>query len=191
MLAALLAVSLIAVTLALVFCHRHGSVLSTQLALRRAREAQLKIAIDALMELLRNIIDTVQLSGGRAEVLMRDLRSRLVVEIDNDKSLVKDCRLFADLRFNGLADYLERHYPTLNKQEILLCSIISLGVPSDNLRCLLGHNHAGSLYNRTTRIRKKLGITRSGMPLDEYLYQLSLELEKERVEEDYFKIKEK
>lgn len=143
------------------------------------------------MELLRNIIDTVLLSGGRADVLMRDFRSRLIVDIDNDKSLVKDCRLFADLRFNGLAAYLERHYPTLNKQEILLCSIISLGLPSDNLRGLLGHGHAGSLYNRTTRIRKKLGITRSGVPLDEYLYRLSLELENKRVEEEYFTIKEK
>ena len=143
------------------------------------------------MDLLGNIIDAALLSGNRSEVLMRDLRSRLVVEIDSEKSLVKNCRLFANLRFNGMADYLERTYPTLNKQEVLLCCIICLGLPSDNLRYLLGHENVGSTYNRNSRIRKKLGITRSAISLEEFLYRLAQELEKEEMDAENFRITKK
>ena len=188
---ALLSLSLIAVSVSLSRSNHHDGLLSARLARKRAQEAELRLAIDALMDLLRNIIDAALLSGNRPEVLLRDLRSRIDVEIDSEKSLVKDCRLFANLRYNGLGDYLERHYPALNKQEILLCCIISLGLPSDNLRFLLGHGNIGSIYNRNSRIRKKLGISRSSIPLDEFLYRLTLELEKKRIEEENFRINEK
>lgn len=144
-----------------------------------------------MMELLRHIIDATQLSGNRAEVLLRDLRNRLTVEFDDEKSLLKDCILFANVRFNGLAEYLESHYPLLNKLEKHLCCMIALGIPSDNLRYLLGHGHEGSIYNRSSRIRHKLGISHSRQSLDEFLYEVTLLLEKEELSAENFRIKEK
>lgn len=143
-----------------------------------------------MMDLLRKIIDAALLSNCRPEVLARDLRSRLTVAICDEKSLVKDCHLLANVRFNGLADYLETTYPRLNQEEILLCCCTSLGLPTDNLRFLLQHVNQNSLYNRTCRIRRKLGITNQRIPLEEFLYNLTLELEKERADAENFRMNE-
>ena len=143
------------------------------------------------MELLRMIIDCALLSNCNPEVLVRDLQNRLSKTIGDDGSLVKDCLLFANVRFNGLADYLERQYPILNREEILLCCCYSLGLPTDNLRYLLKHENANSLYNRNGRIRKKLGLTNQRITIDAFLYELTLQLEKERMERDYFELRKK
>lgn len=144
-----------------------------------------------MMEVLRNLIDASLLGGSRAEIVLRDLRNRLKVEPGAENSLLKGCRTFANARFNGLAQWLEENYPSLNRDEILHCCIISLGLPSDNLRFLLGHENVNSIYNRNSRIRRKLGIARSGLHLDEFLYELTLELEKEEAERDYFQLQKK
>lgn len=143
------------------------------------------------MELLRKVIDAALLSDCRPEVLARDLRSRLSEEIGGEKSLVKDCLLFADVRFNGIATYLKRRYPLLNRDEILLCCCFCLGLPTDDLRYLLGHENANSLYNRTSRIRRKIGLTNQRITVDDFLYRLTLQLEKERADADYFELREK
>lgn len=139
------------------------------------------------MDLLRKIIDAAQLSNYHPEVLARDLRNRMTLE--GDQSLVKGCPLFANVRFNGLTDYLKQHYPHLTREEILYCSCISLGLPTDNLRFLLQHDNPNSIYNRTGRIRRKLGLTNQRTSVDEFLYQLTLQLERKRADEDYFGIR--
>ncbi len=178
---------MITLAVALARSRRQRAVLEKRLSQRQSQEAEIKLSIDSLMDLLRKIIDTAQLSNCRPEVLARDLRTRLT--LDGDRSLVKGCLLFANVRFNGLTDYLKRHYPLLNPEEILYCCCISLGIPSDNLRFLLQHENPNSLYNRTGRIRRKLGLTNQRTSVDEFLYQLTLQLEGERVSEDYFGIR--
>lgn len=178
---------MIVLAIALARSHRQRAALEKRLSLRRSREAEFKLAIDSMMDLLRKVIDAAQLSNCHPEVLARDLRSRLTME--TDVSLVKECPLFANVRFNGFTDYLERNYPLLNREEILYCCCISLGLPSDNLRFLLQHENPNSLYNRTGRIRRKLGLTNQRVTVDEFLYQLTLRLEKESADEDYFGIR--
>ena len=141
------------------------------------------------MELMREVIDAALLTGCRPDVLARDLRNRL--RLDSGRSLVKDCPLFADVRFDGLSDYLERHYPRLNGEERLLCCCIALGLPSDNLRLLLQHENNNSFYNRTGRIRRKLGLTNRRITVEEFLSQLAIQLENERAYADYFTLREK
>lgn len=143
------------------------------------------------MELLRKVIDAALLSDCRPEVLARDLRNRLSDEIGGEKSLVKDCLLFAEVRFDGIATYLKRRYPLLNRDEILLCCCFCLGLPTDDLRYLLGHENANSLYNRTSRIRRKIGLTNQRITVDSFLNELTLQLEKERADADNFELKEK
>ena len=143
------------------------------------------------MELLRKVIDAALLSDCRPEVLARDLRNRLSDEIGGEKSLVKDCLLFAEVRFDGIATYRKRRYPLLNRDEILLCCCFCLGLPTDDLRYLLGHENANSLYNRTSRIRRKIGLTNQRITVDSFLNELTLQLEKERADADNFELKEK
>ncbi len=183
--------ALISAVIALALNHRRRIALERRLLNRRTQEAQVKLAIDSLMELLRIIIDAALLSNCRPELLVRDLQSRLSKTIGDEGSLVKDCLLFANVRFNGLADYLERHFPLLNREEILLCCCYCLGLPTDNLRYLLKHENNNSLYNRNGRIRKKLGLTNQRVTIDDFLYELTLQLEKERVEREYFELRKK
>ena len=143
------------------------------------------------MELLRKVIDAALLSDCRPEVLARDLRNRLSDEIGGEKSLVKDCLLFAEVRFDGIATYLKRRYPLLNRDEILLCCCFCLGLPTDDLRYLLGHENANSLYNRTSRIRRKIGLTNQRITVDGFLNELTLQLEKEHADADNFELREK
>ena len=143
------------------------------------------------MELLRKVIDAALLSDCRPDVLVRDLRNRLSDEIGGEKSLVKDCLLFAEVRFDGIATYLKRRYPLLNRDEILLCCCLCLGLPTDDLRYLLKHENANSLYNRTGRIRRKLGLTNRRISVEDFLYDLAIRLENERAHADYFTLREK
>ena len=183
--------ALVTVSIILILSHLRRVSLERRLRRQRVQEAQVKLAIDSFMELLRKIIDSALLSNCQPEVLARDLKSRLSEGIDGEKSLVKDCLLFANVRFDGLADYLERNYPRLTREEILLCCCFCLGLPTDDLRYLLKHENTNSFYNLTGRIRKKLGLTNQRITVDDFLYGLTLRLEKERAERDYFGLRKK
>ena len=183
--------ALATVSIILILSHRRRISLERRLQRHRAQEAQVKLAIDSFMDLLRKIIDSALLSNCHPEVLARDLKSHLSEDLDGEKSLVKDCLLFANVRFDGLADYLEHNYPRLTREEILLCCCFCLGLPTDDLRYLLKHGNNNSFYNRTGRIRKKLGLTNQRITVDDFLYELTLQLEKEQAESDYFELRKK
>lgn len=67
---------------------------------------------------------------------------------------------FFDLKYPGMREYVEAHYPDLTQQDLHLYVLICIDCPMTVIAYILGKS-PGYIYNCRTALRKKLGIEES------------------------------
>ncbi len=131
--------------------------------------ASLKLRIDYIKELL----DVAYISSERPEKFYSKFRE-YTEKMNRNKSSNSDIIFIANRLNNGIIDHLKKNTPSLTRNELLYCSLISLGFSANAIRLLNGHTNQTSTYNTRSKINKKLGI--SNMKLETYLKQLNSRL---------------
>lgn len=131
--------------------------------------ASLKLRIDYIKELL----DVAYISSERPEKFYSKFRE-YTEKMNRSKNSNSDIIFIANRLNNGIIDHLKKKTPSLTRNELLYCSLISLGFSANAIRLLNGHTNQTSTYNTRSKINKKLGI--SNMKLETYLKQLNSRL---------------
>jgi hypothetical protein len=76
-----------------------------------------------------------------------------------------------------VVDYLRAHYPELNARDLDLCCLLCFGFSSAGICFIYGYEDMGSLYNKRSRVRQKLGL--EGLKLEDFLTGLCASLTKD------------
>lgn len=137
-------------------------------------------AIVAITTLFREMMDDVCLSGDNPQLLMTRVNKFLFPD-DVSESFVNLLIPVADIHCNGIITYLTDNCPALTKDDLTLCALICLGLPSHSLQKIFNQSNPASLYNMRSRIRHRIGIPEGESTLEKYLQALTLKLEEKRI----------
>jgi len=111
------------------------------------------------IETTKSILDNAFLSGDNPQLLYIRIRKYLLLEPSNQESIVRNISKTANLYQSGIIEYIGKKYPTLNKEDLDFCSLITLGFPAHSIQLLYSHTNSSSYYNKRTRLRRKMSIT--------------------------------
>lgn len=103
----------------------------------------------------------------------------------SSSSLLHKLPSLANVYRFGIVDYLQREFPALTSEEIEFCSAIAIGLSPYTLSKAFGYDHPGTLYNKRTRIRRKITDLQSDMPLEVFIERKSSLLKSEHEKKIY------
>ena len=125
-------------------------------------------AIHNLVDLVSDIANASAESGESQYLLTKRLHAILVSPRGEGRSIKEDFLAMADLYDGGLMSSLSSECPALTRNEIVLCSMISIGLNPLCISKVLGYDHEHTFYNKRADIRKKLNLQHA-VPLEQYL----------------------
>ena len=106
---------------------------------------------------LKDIMDYAYISESTPEKFYKKFREYINRNNKDDYSF-SDLQFIANKKHHGIIDYLRENYPNLNQSDLNYCSMICLGFTTNAMRVIYGHTNNASIYNRRSRIHRKLDI---------------------------------
>ena len=132
------------------------------------------------LNILQDRIDKLQLQDGQLKdfitshtAMMREIiqacyykpHNKLTQEIkqiinfqDENKDLWVKLYDYIDIEYNGIMKYTMTKYPQLNKKDLLLLALSSLGYSCAQIAIIMGYANATSISGNRQRLVKKMGI---------------------------------
>ena len=164
--------------LALIQLRRQHDDLKALLNLVRSDRDRIEPAARNLTDLLSDVANASALSGESAHMLSKRLNRILTASRGEGRTVRDEFLILANLYDCGLLTWLEQHYPELNRNEIAICGMITLGLDPLCIDKVFGYDHEQTFYNRRADIRRKLGLDRS-VPLERFLTEQAARLRQE------------
>ncbi len=109
------------------------------------------------LDALKDIMDYAYISESTPEKFYKKFREYINRSNKDDNSF-SDLQFIANKKYHGIIDYLKESYPNLNQSDLNYCSMICLGFTTNAIRVISGHTNNASIYNRRSRIHRKLNI---------------------------------
>ncbi|MBQ7998676.1 MAG: tetratricopeptide repeat protein [Bacteroidales bacterium] len=109
------------------------------------------------LDALKDIMDYAYISESTPETFYKKFREYINRNNKDDYSF-SDLQFIANKKHHGIIDYLRENYPNLNQSDLNYCSMICLGFTTNAMRVIYGHTNNASIYNRRSRIHRKLDI---------------------------------
>lgn len=109
------------------------------------------------LDALKDIMDYAYISESTPEKFYKKFREYINRNNKDDYSF-SDLQFIANKKHHGIIDYLRENYPNLNQSDLNYCSMICLGFTTNAMRVIYGHTNNASIYNRRSRIHRKLDI---------------------------------
>lgn len=131
------------------------------------KEMRLKEVLNNKVMHLQKLLELSTLYGNNSELFLDKYKNELWNESKN--------QYFADMydivngKYFGIIDELNSKYPDLNEEELNLCCLICFGLTNNQISMLFGHTNPNSIFTKRHKLRKKLGIWTSDIPLEDFI----------------------
>ena len=129
-----------------------------QLKKQRAENILYNNALGKRVDSLISLLNILEKYDNRKDICYDKIRAYFSLCNDNKDSFANEIREITSLYCNNFVSLLQEEYPTLSDEEINLCCMIVLGFDNNHIRILFNHTSSQSIYNKRTRLRKKLNI---------------------------------
>jgi len=142
--------------------------ISQQLRNKRHDDEKLSKTLNKVMQMVIGIMDCVSLSPENATLLHSKVRSYFLTTLRDKNNIFYDMDYLADKCHCGLITRLKEEHPSLTKDDVMLCSLISMGFPTHAIVTIFRLTNEMSIYNKRERLRTRLEME-EGSNLTDYL----------------------
>lgn len=153
--------------------------ISQQLRDKGADDAKLAKALNKVMQMVIGIMDCISLSPENATLLHSKVRSYFLTTVRDKNNIFYEMDYLADKCHCGLISRLREEYPSLTKDDVMLCSLISMGFPTHAIVTIFRLTNEMSIYNKRERLRTRLEME-EGLNLMDYLEDKVTELRSQK-----------
>lgn len=165
--------------LTIFFRSRNRRHLKRELANARQVSQQSIRAVETVIDMMRDLMDTAAICGDNPHLLQRKIRMYLFIDPkESPKSIIRKIPEIADFMHGGIISYLRTEYPLLRDEELFICSLLILRFPAHALQLLFNYSNPGSYYNKKCRIRQKMRLPKDETSLEHYLEALCEKIER-------------
>ena len=147
--------------------------------------------MEFVLRLAKDILDDMSLSGDNPQLLARRLKRSILSEEKEDESLVGSIQKLINYRYYGIAEHLMEICPELTEDDINMCCFICMSLPNHSLQFIFDYSNSASLYNHRSRIRRKLGVSDSGISLEQHLQGIMERLREEKAKRETFYLRKR
>jgi heme exporter protein D len=142
--------------------------ISQQLRDKEADDEKLSTTLSRVMQIVIGIMDCISLSPENATLLHSKVRSYFLTTLRDKGNVFYEMDYLADKCQCGLITRLKEEHPSLTKDDVMLCSLISLGFPTHAIATIFRLTNEMSIYNKRERLRTRLEME-EGSNLMDYL----------------------
>ncbi len=135
-----------------------------------------KEALNDRLVAIRRMIEIAGTSGDNGELFLKKFKSYIHLENGKSLQLFTNLQELVNLYFNGIVDYLKKHYSNLSNEDLNLCCLIYLKIPANGIQLICNYTSSDSFYNRRSKIRQRMGLA-TGTNLEEFLEKLRFKQE--------------
>ena len=126
------------------------------------------------LEGLKTLIDNAWLYERKPALFYEEFKKYVIIN-PNAQYAFSDIQYVVNKTCFGVIDYLRKNYPDLTGFDLDLCSLLCFGFSQNGIRMIYEHKNNYSLYNKRSRLRKKLGL-QAGEQIEHFLRTLIIEL---------------
>lgn len=137
------------------------STLEKELGENSEKSQKLFVALDTRMKSFQKIMEMAGNYESNPQIFYEKFRKYLQHSYQKSDKALGDLFEIANLYFGGIIDYLRKHYPELNDEDLALSCMICLGFSPQQTRLLFNHTNTSSIYTKRSKLRKKLGLSDS------------------------------
>lgn len=133
------------------------------------------------LEGLKLLIDNAYLYERKPAQFYEEFKKYVIIN-PNTQYAFSDIQYVVNKTCFGVIDYLKENYPELTAFDLDLCSLLCFGFSQNGIRMIYEHKNAYSIYNKRSKLRKKLGL-QPGEHIEHFLRELTVKLEKRQKRE--------
>lgn len=122
-----------------------------------------------MTDIMKIFYDAASLSADDNALLLHKLKKMIHADSNLENNLVRHFIPMADTISFGLISALKDEYCELTTDDLEFCSLILLGFPAGTICYIYNMSNVNSLYNKSSRIRQKLGLKDNSGNLDSFL----------------------
>lgn len=122
------------------------------------------------LEGLKMLIDNAYLYERKPAQFYEEFKKYVIIN-PNAQYAFSDIQYVVNKTCCGVIDYLKVNYPDLTPFDLDLCSLLCFGFSQNGIRMIYEHKNAYSIYNKRSKLRKKLGL-QSGEHIETFLKSL-------------------
>ena len=126
------------------------------------------------LEGLKTLIDNAWLYERKPALFYEEFKKYVIIN-PNAQYAFSDIQYVVNKTCFGVIDYLRKNYPDLTGFDLDLCSLLCFGFSQNGIRMIYEHKNNYSLYNKRSKLRKKLGL-QAGEQIEHFLRTLIIEL---------------
>lgn len=126
------------------------------------------------LEGLKTLIDNAWLYERKPALFYEEFKKYVIIN-PNAQYAFSDIQYVVNKTCFGVIDYLRKNYPDLTGFDLDLCSLLCFGFSQNGIRLIYEHKNNYSLYNKRSKLRKKLGL-QAGEQIEHFLQTLIVEL---------------
>lgn len=112
----------------------------------------------------KRFLDASSYKRERPEEFLAAFKRYINIENGRLPDAFGDIIEIANLYHNGVVDRLRSDYPSLNEEELYMCALIALDFPMSSIKFIYNHASEDSMYNKRSRLKKKLGLAPDERP---------------------------
>lgn len=125
------------------------------------KSQKLFVALDTRMKSFQKIMEMAGNYESNPQIFYEKFRKYLQHSYQQSDKALGDLFEITNLYFGGIINYLRKHYPELNDEDLALSCMICLGFTPQQTRLLFNHTNTSSIYTKRSKLRKKLGLSDS------------------------------
>lgn len=135
------------------------TTLEKELGQTDVKSKRLFAALDNRLEELRKILEYASMFENNPSALYERLRKSFKFDYKKSGSFFNDLFDMTNLYYGDIVEHLRNNYPNLNDEDLALCCMIRLGFSPQQTRLLFNHTNSTSIYQKRSKLRKKLGLS--------------------------------
>lgn len=135
--------------------------LETEMGENSEKSKKLFVALDTRMKSFQKIMEMAGNYESNPQIFYEKFRKYLHHSYQKSDKAQRELFEITNIYFGGVVDYLQKHYPELNDEDLALSCMICLGFTPQQARLLFNHTNTSSIYTKRSKLRKKLGLSDS------------------------------
>ncbi len=139
--------------------HERYMTLEKELGQTDMKSKRLFTALDNRLEELRKILEYATMFENNPSALYERLRRSFKFDYKKSGTFFNDLFDITNLYYGDIVERLRNNYPNLNDEDLALCCMIRLGFSPQQTRLLFNHTNSTSIYQKRSKLRKKLGLS--------------------------------
>lgn len=151
-----------------VYLYRKMKIQQQELALENKKSGERVTTLSSILERkvagFKRFLDAASYKRERPEEFLVAFKRYIHIENGRLPDAFADIIDIANLYHHGVINRLRLEYPSLNDEELYMCALIVLDFPMGSIKFIYNHASEDSMYNKRSRLKKKLGLAPDERP---------------------------